>query len=33
MTSIAVLGTGSLGSGFVEAACRRGWEVTVWRMS
>jgi 3-hydroxyisobutyrate dehydrogenase len=30
MTSIAVLGTGLLGSGFVEAACGRGWEVTVW---
>jgi 3-hydroxyisobutyrate dehydrogenase-like beta-hydroxyacid dehydrogenase len=30
MTSIAVLGTGLLGSGFVEAACRRGWDVTAW---
>lgn len=30
MTSIAVLGTGMLGSGFVEAACGRGWRVTVW---
>lgn len=30
MTSIAVLGTGLLGSGFVEAACGRGWKVTVW---
>jgi 3-hydroxyisobutyrate dehydrogenase len=30
MTTIAVLGTGRLGSGFVEAACERGWTVTVW---
>lgn len=30
MTSIAFLGTGLLGSGFVEAACQRGDTVTVW---
>ena len=30
MTAIAFLGTGLLGSGFVEAACQRGDSVTVW---
>jgi len=30
MASIAFLGTGALGSGFVKAACERGWEVVVW---
>ena len=30
MTTIAFLGTGLLGSGFVEAACQRGDAVTVW---
>ena len=30
MTTIAFLGTGLLGSGFVEAACQRGDTVTVW---
>ena len=30
MTRIAYLGTGLLGSGFVEAACGRGDQVTVW---
>jgi 3-hydroxyisobutyrate dehydrogenase-like beta-hydroxyacid dehydrogenase len=30
MTKIAFLGTGLLGSGFVEAAARRGDDVTVW---
>ena len=30
MTSIAFLGTGLLGSAFVEAACNRGDEVAVW---
>ena len=30
MTTIAYLGTGLLGSGFVEAACQRGDTVTVW---
>ena len=30
MTSIAFLGTGLLGGGFVEAACQRGDTVTVW---
>ncbi len=30
MTPIAVLGTGLLGSGFVEGACGRGWTVSVW---
>lgn len=30
MASIAFLGTGALGSGFVRAACERGWEVVVW---
>jgi 3-hydroxyisobutyrate dehydrogenase-like beta-hydroxyacid dehydrogenase len=30
MTAIAYLGTGLLGSGFVEAACGRGDSVTVW---
>ncbi|MBI3567013.1 MAG: NAD(P)-dependent oxidoreductase [Gemmatimonadetes bacterium] len=30
MTSIAILGTGLLGSGFAEAAAQRGWTVTAW---
>ena len=30
MTPIAFLGTGLLGSGFAEAACKRGDAVTVW---
>lgn len=30
MSTIAVLGTGRLGSGFIEAACGRGWAVSVW---
>jgi len=30
MTTIAILGTGLLGSGFAEAACQRGWDVRVW---
>lgn len=30
MTQIAFLGTGLLGSAFVEAACKRGDQVTVW---
>lgn len=30
MASIAFLGTGALGSAFVEAACGRGWEVVAW---
>lgn len=30
MTKIAFLGTGLLGSGFVEAAAKRGDDVTVW---
>ncbi|MCX5766711.1 MAG: NAD(P)-binding domain-containing protein [Gemmatimonadetes bacterium] len=30
MPNIAILGTGLLGSGFAEAACKRGWTVTVW---
>ena len=30
MTTIAFLGTGLLGSGFVEAALKRGEQVTVW---
>lgn len=30
MSNIAVIGTGRLGSGFVEAALERGWGVTVW---
>ena len=30
MASIAFLGTGALGSGFVKAACERGLEVVVW---
>ena len=30
MTSIAFLGTGLLGSAFVEAACKRGDQVAVW---
>ena len=33
MTPIAFLGTGLLGSGFVEAAAKRGGEVTVWNRS
>jgi 3-hydroxyisobutyrate dehydrogenase len=30
MSKIAFLGTGLLGAGFVEAACKRGDDVTVW---
>src|SRR5689334_11587749 len=30
MTRIAFLGTGLLGSAFVEAAAKRGEEITVW---
>lgn len=30
MSKIAILGTGLLGAGFAEAACRRGDEVAVW---
>lgn len=30
MAAITFLGTGLLGSGFVEAALERGWAVTVW---
>jgi len=30
MASIAFLGTGALGSGFVKAACERGWDVVIW---
>src|SRR5438045_3670711 len=30
MTRIAFLGTGLLGSGFVEAAAKRGDDITVW---
>ncbi len=30
MSKIAFLGTGLLGAGFVEAACKRGDEVAVW---
>lgn len=30
MTHIAILGTGLLGSGFAEAAAKRGWTVTAW---
>jgi 3-hydroxyisobutyrate dehydrogenase len=33
MTRIAFLGTGLLGSGFVEAAAKRGDDVTVWNRS
>ena len=33
MTRIAFLGTGLLGSGFVEAAAKRGGEITVWNRS
>jgi 3-hydroxyisobutyrate dehydrogenase len=33
MTRIALLGTGLLGSGFVEAAAKRGDEITVWNRS
>ena len=30
MSEIAIIGTGLLGAGFAEAACRRGDRVTVW---
>ena len=33
MTRIAFLGTGLLGSGFVEAAAKRGDDITVWNRS
>ncbi len=33
MTTIAFLGTGLLGSGFVEAAAGRGEQITVWNRS
>src|SRR3954468_12494116 len=33
MTRVAFLGTGLLGSGFVEAAAKRGDEITVWNRS
>ena len=33
MAHVAFLGAGLLGAGFVEAACRRGWDVVVWNRS